>query len=267
MHLNFASVSRSWIALNQLLIWAPNPVPATYNSAMGNISTIHAITLDLDDTLWDTTPVILLAEEKTHAWLTRHYPRVTEKYAMQDLMHLRQQVAHAEPERAHDFTYMRRKVFRWLAEEMGYPVEEFVEAAFEEYIEHRHAVTFFEDVLPVLKMLSSRYKLAALSNGNADVHRLGLGSFFEFSLTAREIGRPKPHPLMFQHACQRLGSKPASVVHVGDHPEHDIEGAAAAGLRTIWLNRDNRVWTSTVTPDAEINSLHEIAALLDNWGS
>ena len=235
---------------------------------MATLTRIRAITLDLDDTLWDTTPVILLAEEKTHQWLGRHYPRVTAKYAMNDLMRLRQEVASAEPDRAHDFTYMRRKVFHWLAEEMDYPPEEFVEAAFEEYLGHRHAVTLFDDVMPALAQLSARYPLAALSNGNADIQRIGLDPYFSFSLAARDVGQAKPHPLMFQRACQQFGVDAACVVHVGDHPEHDIAGAAAAGLCTIWLNRHGKSWTGGEgEPDAEIHSLNEIAALLDKWNS
>ena len=230
--------------------------------------TITAITFDLDDTLWDTAPVIIRAEHQTHAWLQKHYPRITDKYSATDLMDLRAQVAAEEPERAYDFTYMRRKTFRRVACEAGYPEDALTEQAFAIFLEARHRIEFFNDVLPVLGQLVQRYRLVAVSNGNTEIERVGLENFFEFSVNAREVGKPKPHPEIYLRACERLQLSPQQVLHVGDHPEHDMEGAARAGLHTVWLNRKQKLWPQDnhTNPDAEISDLRELIKVLEKVG-
>ena len=103
------------------------------------------------------------------------------------------------------------------------------------------------------------------SNGNADVRRIGLDDVFSFSLNAIEVGTAKPEPLMFELACHRLGARPGQVIHVGDDPEHDVRGAANAGMRTVWVNRNRRDWPGGPEADAEIGSLAELEAVLAVW--
>jgi FMN phosphatase YigB (HAD superfamily) len=97
-----------------------------------------------------------------------------------------------------------------------------------------------------------------LSNGNADIHRLGLGDRFEFALNADQVGQAKPHPLMFQQMLQRAGVAPEQVIHVGDHPEHDILGAQNCGLHTLWVNLGQAPWPAGRVPDLEVHCLSEI---------
>jgi len=53
------------------------------------------------------------------------------------------------------------------------------------------------------------------------------------------------------------------VVHVGDDPEADIQGARGAGLRAVWLNRQGTPWpASTAAPELHIRSLGELDAVL-----
>jgi len=70
---------------------------------------------------------------------------------------------------------------------------------------------------------------------------------------------------MFELACRRLGAWPGQVVHVGDDPEHDVRGAANAGMRTVWVNRNGREWPGGPEADAEIGSLAELEAVLAVW--
>ncbi len=230
---------------------------------------VRAISFDLDDTLWDTGPVMEQTEIRFHDWLRQHYPRVAQRYDVAALHRLRAQLAAAEPARAWDFTHLRRRLFRQLARESGYAEAEFGARAWEIYIEARHDVRFFDDVLPVLERLAERFTLVALSNGNAEIARVGLDRLFRFGLCAREVGRPKPHPAIYRQACKRLGLAPADMVHVGDHPEHDVLGAARAGLATVWLNRDGRPWPAemAVRPDAVIPHLHALPPLLRDGGA
>lgn len=225
---------------------------------------IKAITFDLDDTLWDVWPVVIRAEQLLHDWLTTHYPRIPAQFAPLELRELCGEIANARPAIAHDRTLLRKEALQLAAQRAGY-AEFAVEAAFEVFYAARNAVELFEDVRPTLERLARRYTLASLSNGNADVDLIGLRDVFAFSLNAIEVGAAKPEFPMFKTACQRLAARPAQIVHVGDDPEHDVQGAASAGFRTVWVNRSGRDWPGGPRADAEISSLAELEAVLAAW--
>jgi FMN hydrolase / 5-amino-6-(5-phospho-D-ribitylamino)uracil phosphatase len=54
-------------------------------------------------------------------------------------------------------------------------------------------------------------------------------------------------------------------VMVGDSLHHDIAGAAALGIRTIWLNRNGQPPEADVEPDAVIEDLRPLPGLLARW--
>ena len=139
-----------------------------------------------------------------------------------------------------------------------------VDAAFEAFFAERNRVEFYPDALAALQRLAARVPLAALSNGNADLARIGVHTHFAFQLGAREHGAPKPAASIYHAACARLGASPYQVLHVGDDIELDVLGAARAGLRTCWLNRDNLDWPhADVRPDLKFASLTALADWLE----
>ena len=227
---------------------------------------ICAITFDLDDTLWDIWPIIVRAEDRLHDWLKDHYPKVPECFSSLELRQLCAGIALQQPSLAHDRTLLRKEALRLAAGQAGYS-EFHVDAAFEVFITARNEVVFFEEVLAVLERLSRRYSLGALSNGNADVRRIGLDRFFAFAINAADVGAAKPEPAMFEAACRYLKLSPERIVHVGDDPEHDVLGAARAGLRTVWVNRQGRDWPGGERADAEIKTLAELEAIVERWNS
>lgn len=118
---------------------------------------------------------------------------------------------------------------------------------------------------PTLEHLANHYMLGVLTNGNADVRRLGLADYFQFTLCAEELGVGKPDPRPFQEALMRADVAAEHAVHIGDHPDDDIGGAQRAGVRAIWFNPAGKPWEQDVRPDAEVRSLAELPALLANW--
>ena len=124
-------------------------------------------------------------------------------------------------------------------------------------------VGFFPDVVPALDLLADTHRLGVLSNNRhlpAEVRRLRLGDWFEVALTP-PAAVYKPDQSAFDHACAVLGVAPAEVVHVGDSVVADVEGALAAGLTPVWLDRYDDRWTPP--PGVHrIGSLAELPALL-----
>lgn len=211
-------------------------------------------------------PVVELAEQRLHDWLTIHYPRIPQRFTSLELRNLSEKIVTACPEIAHDRTQLRKEAL-WLAARRSDYAAFDVEAAFAVFYAARNAVELFADVRPALERLAKRYTLASLSNGNADVRRIGLDDVFSFSLNAIDAGAAKPDPRLFRMACSQLGARPEQIVHVGDDPEHDVQGAAHVGFRTVWLNRTGRDWPGGPRADAEIGSLEDLAAVLTVWES
>ena len=104
-----------------------------------------------------------------------------------------------------------------------------------------------------------------VTNGNADVRRIGLGHHFKFVLCAEDIGIAKPDARLFQEALQRGGVDASQAVHIGDHPGDDIAGAQQAGLRAVWFNPTGKAWEADKHPDAQIRNLNELPPLLRSW--
>ncbi|WP_286236648.1 HAD family hydrolase [Neptuniibacter halophilus] len=201
---------------------------------------IRCITFDLDDTLWAVDPVITHANQTMFEWLTENAPAFTRLYQIKDLPQLRHAVLEEAPEIGHSVTLIRQAQLRHGLRAAGYTaeqVERLTEQAFSVFIQARQEVVFFEHARETLQALKDAgYQLGALSNGNADVQRVGLGDLFDFQFKADDVGQMKPHPLMFLQMLEHTGLRPEQVVHVGDNPEHDIQGAAALGIWTIWID-------------------------------
>lgn len=225
---------------------------------------IRAITLDLDDTLWPFAPIGARVERVLHDWLSTHCPRTAERFPVEDMRALREAVYAERPDLAHDFSALRRLSLQRAMELSGDDAARHVEAAFEAFYAERNRVEFFPDALDALVRLAARVPIAAISNGNADLERIGVHQHFAFSLGAREHGAPKPHPSIFHAACGRLTVAPHEVLHVGDDPALDVVGAHRAGLRSCWLNRDGTPWPhADVRPDLEFPTLTALADWLD----
>ncbi len=220
---------------------------------------VRAVAFDLDNTLWDVGPVIERAEKRLHEWLNEHCPRIPERVSMEQMRAARESLAREEPHNAHDFTYLRLASLARHARECGYD-EEIAQRAFEVFFAARNDLELFADVRPALETLRSRFPLATLSNGNADLARIGLSEFFVLSLNARQIGVGKPHPRCFERLASELRLEPREILYVGDDPVLDVEAARAAGLPTAWVNRFALEWPSQIPPaDLAVTNLTELA--------
>lgn len=225
---------------------------------------VKAISLDLDDTLWDVAPVIRRAEAELWGWLGEYYPAVVERFTPETAFELRRRAAEVFSDKAHDFRFLRKRVLRIMATESGYPAA-VADDAFEVFDAARNRVDLFPDVEPALAELSRRYTLVALTNGNADVERIGIGRFFVGTISAADTGVAKPARRIFEAAVDHAGVDPAEILHVGDHPELDVAGAAEAGLTTAWINRRDDEWPSHLAPpDATVSTMTDLATLLAN---
>lgn len=101
----------------------------------------------------------------------------------------------------------------------------------------------YEDTRPALDRLRQEgVRMAVVSNWDYSLHRVmgmfGLENYFDLVLASLEEGVEKPDPRLFHICLERLGVAPEDVVHVGDNPVDDGEGAVAAGIRPVIVARD-----------------------------
>ena len=228
---------------------------------MLDLAKIRAITLDLDDTLWPIWPTIERAEKALHRWLVDHAPMTAALFSNPlALRDIREHMTAARPDLKHDMSALRRESIR-LALTRAEEEPALAEAAFEVFFAERQRVDLFEDALPALEFLAARFPLVALSNGNADVQRIGIGRFFRASICAREFGVGKPDPRIFLAAAGAVDVQPEQVLHVGDDVTLDALGALNAGMQAGWLNRSDALWPHEQEPHVTLASLDELRDL------
>jgi putative hydrolase of the HAD superfamily len=116
----------------------------------------------------------------------------------------------------------------------------------------------YPDAVPALTQLRSRgLKLVCVSNWDCSLgevlERCGLAAHLDGAVSSAEAGALKPDPAIFEAALALAGCSADEAVHVGDTREEDVEGAEAAGIRALLLDREG---------GGDIASLEEVAQRL-----
>jgi FMN hydrolase / 5-amino-6-(5-phospho-D-ribitylamino)uracil phosphatase len=227
-----------------------------------DISRVRAISIDLDDTLWPIWPTIAKAEEVLLQWLVLHAPATARLFAdAQALRAIRNQMVTLRPDLVHDLSALRLESIRLALVQAG-DEPALAEPAFDVFFDQRQRVELFGDAHEALAFLSARYPVVALSNGNADVHRVGIGHYFRASVSAKAFGVPKPDARIFHEAARAVQVQPHEVLHVGDDATADARGALDAGLQAVWLNAAGLEWPHDAPPHATVTSLTHLCRLL-----
>jgi putative hydrolase of the HAD superfamily len=110
-------------------------------------------------------------------------------------------------------------------------------------VERRARHRVFADVAAALTRLSETHSLALVTNGAACLQReklaaSGLGDHFDAVVVSADLGVAKPDAAVFEQALSQLGANRDQAVMVGDSLSKDVDGALAAGLGAVWVNRN-----------------------------
>jgi HAD superfamily hydrolase (TIGR01549 family) len=100
----------------------------------------------------------------------------------------------------------------------------------------------FEDAPPVLAELRSRgLRLVVVSNWDCSLPdvlaRVGLLDLVDEVIVSAVVGVAKPDQRIFGAALEAARCEPGEALHVGDSFENDVQGAEAAGIRAVLLER------------------------------
>ena len=218
-------------------------LPKTLMNLQSDSPMIHLITLDLDNTLWDIEKTMVRAEKE----LRMHLKSVSEKafdiYCSETTSEIRNRLLREQPRLRSNLTEFRKVLLGEIFFRAGNSIQDskiLASSAFNTFFEFRNKVVFFEGAINVLIALSEKYKVYALTNGNADVKMIGIDKYLSGAVSSAEVGVSKPDPEIFEAALNKAGVEAKSCIHVGDDYEDDIVGASNAGIASIWLNHQHK---------------------------
>jgi HAD superfamily hydrolase (TIGR01549 family) len=223
---------------------------------------ITTLSFDLDDTLWDPRPALIAADKAQWLALAQRYPDLAERFTRDQIFVCRKQILANAPSIVGDVTALRIEViYRLLLSLDIAPAEadESARMAFEAFMAKRNDVILFPETIPMLESVSKLYTIVAITNGNADVFKTGIGSYFDLSIRADEAGVAKPDRGIFDLTWEKVGCQSSDVIHIGDSLENDVLGAINAGVTPVWYNPDKEQNTLGVN---EVSALSELSSMI-----
>ncbi len=230
-----------------------------------SLENIQAITFDLDDTLYDNSGVIDRAETWFKSFLRNNHDLSKGNiYGSYDKF--KSQLIAQYPTIEADVTRCRREALFAMFKSIGNDNELAsynADCAIKAFVAVRSSLQVPTSCFSVLRSLARRYYVGAITNGNVDVERIGLSSFFSFVIRANEQLKAKPSPVIFKTAAAFWNLPIENILHVGDDVYTDVYGSKRAGMKSCLLKTKRIQDNFNVKPDVEVNNLEELRILLN----
>jgi HAD superfamily hydrolase (TIGR01549 family) len=137
---------------------------------------------------------------------------------------------------------------------------------FEHFYFQRSNFTLNRNIHSLLKRLSDRLPLVAITNGNVDLEQIGLKEYFSACFKASVELPMKPNKAMFDAAQVHLNIPHGNILHVGDNLPKDIYGALRAGYQTAWYAEDRsmsmRNEKAHILPHIQLSQLTQLLDII-----
>ena len=169
-----------------------------------------------------------------------------------------------------------RPVREWFAQSLRDTFDHFqcagdVHAAIDVNMRLVAAVPLFPESAAVLDRLRSSFRLAVVSNiDRPEIEKLLCRRPLPLDLlvTSQDARAYKPDPAFFNYALAASAAAPEEVVHVGDSPRADVQGARLAAVTPVWINRMGKTFPSALLPEPlTVTSLDHLPSLLARLSS
>lgn len=208
-----------------------------------------AVFFDVGSTLLHPEPSVAEtfangAQERGHGITVRDLePYMTQVDAFYEAEYVRDGDFWCSHERA---TTIWLDMYRYLAHLVGLDADaEGIAASVHAAYQRADHWAVYPDVTACLRGLKRRgLTLGVISNWDSGLEdllrRVGLLPYFDDVVSSAVVGYRKPDPVIFELALERAGVAATQAVHVGDLPEADGNGASAAGIRPIIVDRHGR---------------------------
>ncbi|WP_434145648.1 HAD-IA family hydrolase [Photobacterium leiognathi] len=229
---------------------------------------IRALTFDIDDTLYDSRPVISRVEQAVILWLLKILPSHL-TFDVNSWLKLQQQLVTIDPMLKHDIRERRRKTLKIGLMQLGFRLNEaevLAQQGIDVVIEMRNQIDIPDETHIVLKELSAHFPLIGLTNGDVDVDKIGLSQYFVEVYYAGRDGLSKPEPDLFNLAKQKFQFPAENILHVGNHLKADVYGAKQCGFQACWFNNQKQQIPQEPKvnnlPDVEITQLSQLLEMV-----
>lgn len=224
-----------------------------------------AISFDLDDTLYDNLPVIKKAEKTFLDYLITTYPELVgldeRRWSLYKTLIIKE-----NPELKDDVTAWRKAaILRVMIVHGIAPVNAIAwsEVALQKFIAMRSDIDVPKESITLLQKLAKHYPVVAITNGNADVEKMGLQHQFQFVLKAGNGFKSKPDIALFKQAADQLDIEVNELLHVGDHLYSDVFGAQQHNAQAVWFNpKGSPLTAAKLLPTIEIADLQDLLKLV-----
>ncbi|WP_182200331.1 HAD family hydrolase [Paraliobacillus salinarum] len=162
----------------------------------------------------------------------------------------------------------RKEAWKRGLNKLGIDDETFANDLAERFIKEREKHPFvYEETYKTLDDLHENYQLILLTNGAPSLQEKKLTitpelrPYFDHIIISGAFGKGKPDPSIFDHAIGLANVEKDEAIMVGDNLMTDILGSNRAGIRNVWINREDKELTD-VKPTYEINDLSELISLV-----
>lgn len=221
---------------------------------MSHMDHIKAVIFDLDNTILNRTKTF---EGFTQSLIDTYFGH------LESTEHIQQRIIELDED---GYKY-KTMLFNELLQELPWnekpPHEELMTFYSREYVLNS---VLMDEAREVVQYLRGKYSIGLITNGQTDIQhgkidQLGIREDYDHIIVSEEAGVKKPDSRIFQMALDYFGLEPKQCLYIGDHPVNDIQGAAKAGMSTIWI-KVNQPWPEGIEA-APIHTIQELRELRD----
>ncbi|CQR45827.1 Pyrimidine 5'-nucleotidase YjjG [Paraliobacillus sp. PM-2] len=162
----------------------------------------------------------------------------------------------------------RKKAWELGLNKLGIDDQTFAITLAERFVKEREKHPFvYEETFTILDELRQNYQLILLTNGAPSLQEKKLNitpelrAYFDHIIISGAFGKGKPDPSIFDYAIELAEVEKEEAIMIGDNLMTDILGSNRAGIRNIWINREDKKKTD-VNPTYEINHLSKVIHLV-----
>ncbi|MED4671048.1 L-2-haloalkanoic acid dehalogenase [Lysinibacillus fusiformis] len=158
------------------------------------------------------------------------------------------------------------KVYQQLVQEFNIVALTWEELLLDYINEFKNYCVAFPNLISLLEQLKTdKNLLGIITNGYGhfqmdNIKALAIEKYFDVILVSEWENIKKPDPQLFMRALDKLQVYPHDSIFLGDHPENDVKGAQAVGMKGIW--KKDAQWDH-VEADAIIDDLSELPSIID----
>ncbi|MDQ1237662.1 MAG: 5-amino-6-(5-phospho-D-ribitylamino)uracil phosphatase YigB [Wigglesworthia glossinidia] len=225
------------------------------------IQKFRALTFDLDDTLYDNKPIISRTEKKLINFLN-HSNKKLLNFKHKNYKFYRKQLLIKYPKIYYNINFWRKQSILLSITSFGinYKLAVIITKKAMKLVNlWRNQIYIESDIHRILELLSKKWPLIAITNGDANIYKCKISQYFSCIFRSGIDGPPKPYKKMYDLAAKKLKLPPKEILHVGDCLETDVFGAINYGMQSCWLNTHNTKLLSSINartiPHFEISKL------------